>query len=228
VPWNKNIPHKQSSKDKMSAKKKDIPLSEDHKKHIGESNKGKHNNVHHNPEALEANRLAHLNKSPSQHTRDLMSIAHKDQIPWNKGIPTPKEICDKMSKSMSGIKRSDDFRKSIRGKNNNNWNGGTTEFFKTIRELPEMTEWKINILKRDDYRDCFTGQRGNHNLDVHHIIPMSVILMKNNIDNVEDALNCKELWNVDNGISMFKKSHIEHHNKYGMSILQKDYYFKKK
>lgn len=227
VPWNLGIPHKQSSKDLMSDKKKGIPLSENHKKNIGESNKGKHNNVHHTPEALEANRLAHLNKKASQHTRDLMSISHKGQEAWNKGQKMPDGTGDKISKALKDKPKSKQHRKNMSGERNHNWKGGVSELDKAIRELPEMYIWKHDVMKRDDFRDCFTGIRGNHNLEVHHIKALSIIIQEYNIQTIEDALNCKELWNINNGVTMFKESHIDHHKKYGLKILPKEYYFKK-
>lgn len=228
VPWNKGVPHKQSTIDLMSAKKKNIPLSEEHKKHIGESNKGKHNNVHHTLEALEANRLAHLNKKASQQTRELMSIAHSGQTPWNKGIPSSEEAKKNQSKALKGKTRTMETRKNMSGKRNHNWKGGVSELDKAIRELPEMYIWKYNVMKRDDFRDCFTGIRGNHNLEVHHIKPLAIIIQEYNIKTIEDALNCKELWDTDNGVTMFRESHIEHHKKYGLEVLPKEYYFQKR
>jgi len=227
TPWNLGIPHTQSAKDKMSAKKKNVPLSEDHKKHIGESNKGKHDNVHHTPEALEANRQAHLNKKASRQTKELMSIAHKGQQAWNKGQKMPDGTGEKISKKNKGKKREESTREKMRGENNHNWKGGTSELDKAIRALPEMYIWKYNVMKRDDFRDCFTGIRGNHNLEAHHIKALSIIIQEYNIKTVKDALNCEELWDVDNGVTMFKESHIEHHKKYGLEVLPKEYYFKK-
>ncbi len=228
TPWNLGIPHKQSTKDKMSAKKKNVPLSEDHKKHIGESNKGKHDNVHHTPEALEANRLAHLNKKASQQTKDLMSISHKGQEAWNKGKKMPEGTGEKIGKKNRGKKREESTRNKMRGKNNHNWKGGISELDKAIRELPEMYIWKYNVMKRDNFCDCFTGLLGNHNLEVHHIKPLSIIIQEYNIKSIEDALKCEELWDIDNGVTMFKESHIEHHKKYGLEVLPKEYYFQKR
>jgi hypothetical protein len=227
VPWNLGIPHKQSSKDLMSEKKKDVPLSEEHKKHIGESNKGKHNNVHHTPEALEANRLAHLNKKASQYTRDLMSIAHKGQEAWNKGQQMPEGTGDKISRALKDKPKSMSHRKNMSGERNHNWKGGVSKLERAIRDLPEMYIWKYNVMKRDDFRDCFTGILGNHNLEVHHIKPLSIIIQEHNIKSIDDALKCEELWNIDNGITMFKESHIEHHKKYGLATLPKEYFKKK-
>jgi hypothetical protein len=227
VPWNKGVPHKDETKEKMRAKKIGIPLSEDHKKKIGESNKGKHENVVHTPEALEANRIAHLGKKASDETKEKMSIAHKGKETWNKGKEMPLGTGDKISKKISGLKRTESTRNKMRGKNNNNWNGGISPFLKTLRMLPEMYEWRSKVMERDDYRDRFTGERGNGDLEAHHIIPFSKLLKIYNIKTVEDALSCKELWDIENGVTMFKDTHMDHHKKYKNSILPKEYYSRK-
>jgi len=227
TPWNLGILHKQSSKDLMSAKKKNIPLSEDHKKHLSESHKGQ--KPHITPESKEKNRLAHLNKIPSQQTRDLMSIAHKGQKAWNEGRQMPEGTGDKISKTLKNKTKSMTHRKNMSGERNHNWNGGvSSELGKAIRELPEMYIWKHNVMVRDDFRDCFTGICGNHNLEVHHIKPLAIIIQEYNIKTIEDALNCKELWDINNGVTMFRESHIEHHKKYGLKVLPKEYYFQKR
>lgn len=174
-------------------------------------------------------------KTIPQETRDKMSASHKDQIPWNKGIPSSQEAKDNQSKALKNKPkppRSKEHCKKIskrmsattRGSDNNRWNGGITPFLKTLRMLPEMYEWRRKVMERDDYRDCFTGMRGG-DLEVHHIIPFSTLLKEYNIKTVEDALLCKELWNIDNGVTMFKDTHIYHHKRYKNSILPREYYF---
>jgi hypothetical protein len=225
IPWNVGIPHSDETKKKMREKKVGIPLSEEHKKNLSISHKGQVPNV--TPESIEKNRLAHIGKKASDETKALMSIAHKGKTTWNKGIPSTPEARENQSKAMVGIKKPESFRIKIRGENNNNWNGGITPFLKTIRELPEMAEWKTNVMKRDDYKDCFTGWRGNGNLEVHHIVPMSVILIKNNIKTLQSAIDCEELWDTENGVTMIKENHAKHHAKYGLRILPKSYYSQK-
>ena len=225
TPWNLGIPHKQSAKDKMSAKKKNIPLTKEHKKHLSESHKGQTPNV--TPESIEKNRVAHLGKKASDKTKEKMSISHKGQPAWNKGQKMPEGTGEKISIKNTGKRRTESTRNKMRGENNHNWKGGMSELDKAIRELPEMYIWKYNVMKRDNFCDCFTGIVGNHNLEVHHIKPMSIIIQEYNIKTIEDALSCEELWDIDNGITMFKKSHIKHHQKYGLQILPKEYFKKK-
>jgi hypothetical protein len=156
-----------------------------------------------------------------------MSKSRKGRVTWNKGIPASEESKKKQSDALKGKPKSLEHRKNMSGERNHNWKGGLSELDKAIRELPEMYIWKYEVMKRDDFRDCFTGIRGNHNLEVHHIKALSIIIQEYNIQTIEDALNCKELWDIDNGVTMFKESHIDHHKKYGLQTLPKEYYFKK-
>jgi len=225
IPWNLGIPHTQSAKDKMSEKKKGIPLTESHKQHLSESHKGQ--KPHITPESIEKNRLSHLGKKASDTTKEKMSISHKGQPAWNKDQKMPEGTGKKISIKNKGKRRNESTRNKMRGENNHNWKGGISELDKAIRELPEMYIWKYNVMKRDNFCDCFTGIVGNHNLVVHHIKPLSVIIQEYNIKTIEDALNCKEMWDIDNGITMFEESHIEHHQKYGLKVLPKEYFKKK-
>ena len=225
VPWNKGVPHKDESKEKMRAKKIGIPLSEEHKKNLSISHKGQIPNV--TPESKEKNRQKHLGKKASDKTKELMSIARKGKETWNKGKEMPTGTGEKISKKITGLKRTESTRSKMRGENNNRWNGGITPFLKTLRMLPEMNKWRLEVMKRDDYRDCFAGIRGSGDLEVHHIIPFSKLLKAHNIKTVEDAILCKELWDIENGITMFKDTHTDHHKRYKNSILPKEYYSRK-
>jgi hypothetical protein len=92
---------------------------------------------------------------------------------------------------------------------NSNWKGGITSLNKQIRNLPKMEDWKREVFERDNYRDWFSGCKGQ--LEVHHIKSFKKILNEYNIKSIEDALNCKELWDINNGITMLKSSHKFHH-----------------
>jgi hypothetical protein len=109
-------------------------------------------------------------------------------------------------------KSSLEYRKTISGSNSHLWEDGRTALSESIHKLPEMKQWREAVFKRDNYRDIF-GRTGD--IVAHHIKPFNIILKENNIKTKEDAIKCKELWDVDNGITMLKESHIKHHQKYG-------------
>lgn len=68
-----------------------------------------------------------------------------------------------------------------------------------IRRSKEYLEWKNKILLRD-----------NLNLkspNIHHKKSFNTILIENNIQTQADAKECKELWDLDNGITISKGEH---------------------
>ena len=52
-------------------------------------------------------------------------------------------------------------------------------------------------------------------LHAHHIKKFSKIIKEFNIKILEDAINCKELWDINNGITLCKKCHekVRQHEK---------------
>ena len=85
--------------------------------------------------------------------------------------------------------------------------------YEEIRHSDKMKEWKRKILKRDDYKDWFSEQRGSYQnqLEIHHIKPFAKIILENNITSLLEAQNCKELWDTNNGVTMLKSNHIAYH-----------------
>ncbi len=75
-----------------------------------------------------------------------------------------------------------------------------------IRTCLKMLEWRAQIYARDNYTCRYCGIYGTI-LNAHHIKKFSDILKECNIKTIEDAYNCYELWNTDNGITYCKKCH---------------------
>jgi hypothetical protein len=80
-----------------------------------------------------------------------------------------------------------------------------------IRNTTEYLTWRLLILKRDNFRCqvCRTSIRDNKSLrlEVHHAKTFNDICIENNVSTVEQALACKELWNMNNGVSICYKCH---------------------
>lgn len=103
--------------------------------------------------------------------------------------------------ALKGKKKSLKHRLKITGKNHYNWKGGRTPLLVKIRNTIEYYTWRLNVYKRNGFR-CISCQQIGKELNAHHIKAISEILDENNIKTVEEALKCKELWNVDNGVTL--------------------------
>lgn len=68
-----------------------------------------------------------------------------------------------------------------------------------IRQCNKYKAWRQAILDRDN--------ETLKDLQVHHKDPFRDIILRNEITSVEDAENCDELWDIDNGITITKGEH---------------------
>jgi hypothetical protein len=92
------------------------------------------------------------------------------------------------------------------GELNNHWKGGITPLMRQIRSCLEYKQWRSNIFFRDNWTCQTCGSRGC-SLEVHHIKAFSLIIKENNIKTLEDALNCEELWDINNGVTLCEECH---------------------
>src|SRR6476619_3501091 len=80
-----------------------------------------------------------------------------------------------------------------------------------IRNTMEYLNWRIAILRRDNFRCqvCTANIKDNKglSLEVHHAKTFDDICKENNITTVKGALACKEIWSLDNGISLCHGCH---------------------
>jgi 5-methylcytosine-specific restriction endonuclease McrA len=99
------------------------------------------------------------------------------------------------------------WNKGIRGPNSHSWKDSKVRTFKKfLRESHDYKDWRKTIFERDDYTCQHCGKKGGY-LEVHHIKGFSEILKLYNIQTYEEAISCKELWDVDNGITYCRKCH---------------------
>jgi hypothetical protein len=75
-----------------------------------------------------------------------------------------------------------------------------------IRNTTAYLNWHIAILRRDKFkcRMCTASIKDNKalRLEVHHAKSFNDICKENNITTIKQALRCKEIWSLDNGISL--------------------------
>ena len=80
-----------------------------------------------------------------------------------------------------------------------------------IRNTTQYLKWRISVLKRDNFqcKICHISLKDKRNLrlEVHHLKRFKDIVIQNNITTIEEALECQDLWNIDNGICVCSSCH---------------------
>lgn len=96
------------------------------------------------------------------------------------------------------------FRKGCKA-----WNKGegNTSLGRRIRLCFRYRQWHSDILTRDDYTCQICNKRGGK-LEVDHYPKMfSEIFHGYKIKSWEEAMDCEELWNINNGRTLCKECH---------------------
>jgi hypothetical protein len=158
------------------------PRSKEHCEKISKRNSGKGNPMYN-----------------QKHTEESLIKMHNAQLGNTKklGYRFPPSIRKRMSEER-------------RGENSPQWKGGVTALQKMIRESFEYDEWMRNVFTRDNFICQKCLNRGGY-LNVHHIKKFSTVLKENNITSIDQARNCHELWDINNGITLCVKCHKEEH-----------------
>jgi 5-methylcytosine-specific restriction endonuclease McrA len=70
-----------------------------------------------------------------------------------------------------------------------------------------MQIWRKKCKSRDENQcsECASTER----LEVDHIKPFSQIMYENNIKTFAEALDCLELWNIENGRTLCRRCHMQ-------------------
>ena len=74
-----------------------------------------------------------------------------------------------------------------------------------IRRSDKYAIWRNRILNRDKWKcqNCNSTYRP----EVHHIKPFVEILKEKKILSLKKALKCKELWKLENGVTLCHECH---------------------
>lgn len=141
----------------------------------------------HTQEAKEKIRQANLG---SQHAKGaIRSEETRDKIRVANRVPRPER----------------------RGVNSPSWKGGCSRTLRmAIQASFEYKEWRREVFTRDRYTCLECGQIGGY-LHVHHITHFQIIMDMYSIETVEEARECDDLWDTNNGVALCKKCHRQHH-----------------
>lgn len=146
--------------------------------------------------------------------RERMSKSHK-------GTKMPaftQEHKDRIRKTLTGkkhtperIAKASSVRKGLpmlrwRGEGNPAWKGGVTPLKLAVKNLLQFRVWRSDVYTRDDFTCQVCSVRGGK-LEADHVKPFSWILEDNNIQTVEEAISCDELWNINNGRTLCRSCH---------------------
>lgn len=72
-----------------------------------------------------------------------------------------------------------------------------------IRASVKYNEWRLSVFKRDNYKCTKCG--GNENIQVHHIIPFSVLFKEIKVFGFKDF---RPLFDIDNGTTLCEPCHL--------------------
>ena len=128
-------------------------------------------------------------------------ISKLGDMPWNKGLDKNDLRVLKYASARAGKKRP-----TLSGENHWNWQGGLTVLVDRIRTSLEYKLWRKTIYERDNYT-CVWCNQYSGKIVVDHIYPLSLILYKNKISILDEALLCRELWDLNNGRVLCENCH---------------------
>jgi hypothetical protein len=155
-------------------------------------NKGKHLSDEHKQKIRNSN----LGKKRTEETKRKLSMSHKGKVGSWKGKKRPGFNVWKYRKD----------KDKWFGKNSPNWKNGFSPLYHLIRAMSEYKKWRSEVFTRDNWT-CRTCGKNEGYVTVHHIKSVRQIIIDNDLKNIINARNCKELWNTDNGITLCEECH---------------------
>lgn len=93
------------------------------------------------------------------------------------------------------------------GEKNPCWRGGRSTLVQRIRTCFEYRQWRSDVYQRDNFTCTECGNNKSGNLNADHITSFVTIMEKYNITTMEQALECDELWNINNGRTLCIECH---------------------
>jgi hypothetical protein len=149
-----------------------------------------------------------------------LSQAHRDalkkaSIGKGRGRKLSEEHRNNISIGKKGMIVSEEHRNNIRNtmiknkigfqKGHACWNTGKllphVPLIERLRNCSKYRQWKCDVFERDNYC-CQDNNEHINKLQAHHIKPFIDIIKQYNIKTYQEGLDCEELWNINNGITI--------------------------
>lgn len=136
-----------------------------------------------------------------------ISQTMKGKMPKNltylHSIPYTEEWKNKIGFAHKGMKHTEETKRKISKAKRN----PLRPLYKAIRECYKSKQWRIDIFIRDNFTCMLCGKRG-FELNADHFPKRFVDIIKEyNIKTIEEALDCKELWDTKCGRTLCLKCH---------------------
>lgn len=178
--------HTLESRKKMSLNMKGLKKSDEHKRKLS---------------------LIHIGKKVSEETKNKLRQLTKYKRYNYKGLDD--QYCIVCNEKLNRGRHSKRCRTCAgiekRGYKNSRWTG-LTPIVKQIRQCFKMRQWKSDVFTRDNYtcQNCFI--RGSY-LEAHHLKQFKTIINEYKLYTLEKALECSELWDINNGQTLCRDCH---------------------
>lgn len=133
-----------------------------------------------------------------------------------KGTHRSEESKRKQSESISGDKNHN-YGKQFFGKNNPHWKEPSerkTYLNQAIRSTNKYSEWRVQVFQRDLFICQACKKKSEGDLNAHHIKAFHIILKEQDINSIEQALQCNSIWDISNGITLCEDCHKNIHKNY--------------
>lgn len=104
---------------------------------------------------------------------------------WNKGKRHPK----------------------VSGDKHHSWKGGVTPLMVRIRRCTKYRQWVKDIFSRDNFTCQLCNKRGGSMEADHYPKMFSDVISEKKITTFEKAINCQELWILENGRTLCRECH---------------------
>ena len=117
---------------------------------------------------------------------------------------------------MKGSEKQKQVMRERTGEKHYNWKGGVTKIGNSCRTMPEYIKWRSTCFIRDNFtcQECeATGY-----VTVHHIKSFARLITENNIKVRKEARDCKDMWDITNGVTLCEECHSKTDNYKGRNI----------